>query len=332
MEIRTVSLKDYSAIRIGGDGKMVTVSTLKELVEVLMYAEKEKLRVHVMGEGTNTFFGGTVDGILFIGMNIKGISYEEKEDTVFLTAYAGEIWDTTVELSVKKHLWGIENLSYIPGTVGAAPIQNIGAYGVELADTVVSLQAIDTRTNNLVEITKDACHFGYRDSLFKHEKGQYIIVSITLSLSYTPKPVLTYKPLDVLVGKENLTVEEVRELVVATRTAKLPDYKVYPNVGSFFKNPVVGSAKAEGLRTLYPEMPLIEVQKGFKIPAAWLIEHVAEAKGKRVGDIGTWPNQPLVIVNYGNAEAEELFAFSDEITRIIKEKTGIILDREVNYV
>ncbi len=332
MEIRTVSLKNYSAIRIGGEGKIVSVSTLKELIEVLMYAKQEKLRVHVVGLGTNTFFGERMENILCIQMGIRGVSYEEKEETVLLTAYAGEVWDDIVQLSVKKQLWGIENLSYIPGTVGAAPIQNIGAYGAELADTLVSLQAVDTTTFDVVEISKDACNFGYRDSLFKQEKGCYIIVSVTLALAYIPKPVLEYKPLDTLKEKENLSVEDIRELVIATRKSKLPDYRTYPNTGSFFKNPVVTGTQGEALRTTHPETPLIEVQGGFKIPAAWLIEHVAEAKGKRVGDIGTWPNQPLVLVNYGNAQAEELLAFSDEITRIIREKTGQILEREVNYV
>lgn len=332
MEIRTVSLKDYSGIRVGGEGDVVYVAALKELVEALLYARKETLKVHVIGEGTNTFFGTNISGILFIKMGIKGISYEEKGNTFFITAYAGEAWDDIVAFSVHKNLWGIENLSCIPGSVGAAPVQNIGAYGIELSNTLVFVSAIDMQTFDIVEISKDACSFGYRDSLFKQYPDRYVIISITLALSLAPKPVLTYKPLDTLKEKQNITTQEVRNLVEVIRKSKLPDYHIFPNVGSFFKNPKVMKREGEVLRATFPEIPLIEVEGGYKIPAAWLIEHIAEAKGIRDGDIGTWPNQPLVIVNYGNASAEDLVIFSKGIVDVIRAKTGIVMEREVNYI
>ena len=333
MEIKTVSLKDYSSLKIGGEGKLVTVMTQKELIEVVLYAKREGLSVHVLGGGTNTYFGASISNILIVEMAMKGISYEEIEDEgVLITAYAGVIWDDLVQFTVEKKLWGIENLSYIPGTVGAAPVQNIGAYGVELKDTFVSLSALDLETLNIVEITKDACCFGYRDSLFKHEAGRYSIISIMLRLSKNGTPTLSYKPLDMLIGGEDVTPEIVRELVVKTRIAKLPDWKEYPNTGSFFKNPVVTEAEAEGLRLTHPDIPLIPHLDGFKIPAAWLIEHIAHMKGVRVGDIGTWPNQPLVIVNYGTTTAEELNDFIQNIITIIQKDTGITLEKEVNFV
>ena len=333
MEINTVSLKNYSSLRVGGEGKMVVVTTTIELVETLMYAKQTSKHVHIIGEGTNTFFGDDLSRILFIKMEIKGISLEEfGNNECIVTAYAGENWDDLVKMSVEKNLWGIENLSAIPGTVGATPVQNIGAYGVELRDVLVSVSAIDTSTFDLVEISNEACLFGYRDSRFKQEKGRYIIVSVTLQLSKQACPVLTYKPLNSLVTKEDLVISEVQDLVVATRKAKLPDYIKFPNTGSFFKNCVVSSSQAEGLRTQYPDIKLIEHGEGYKIPAAWLIEHVAEAKGLRVGDVGTWPDQPLVLVNYGEASAADVIHFSQKIITSIHEVTGLTLEREVNFV
>lgn len=332
MEINKVSLKNFSSLRIGGEANLVVVKNTIELVEALMYVKKEGLRVHILGLGTNTFFGESLSNTLVIKIANRGISFEEKENYVTITAQAGEVWDDVVKLAVSKNLWGIENLSYIPGTVGAAPVQNIGAYGSELKDTFVSLSAVDTTTFDMVEITRDACNFGYRDSLFKQQKGRYVIVSVTMKLSKIASPRLSYKPLDTLVAKENLTPLDVRGLVVATRQAKLPDYNLYPNTGSFFKNPVVDNTQAEGLRSVYPDIPLIPHQGGYKIPAAWLIEHIAHMKGVRVGDIGTWPNQPLVLVNYGNATAEEFQVFTEEIIQKIKKVTGVTLEREVSCV
>ena len=332
MNITTVSMKDFSSLRIGGVGALVRVVSIKEIIEALYYARHENKKVHILGEGTNTFFGDTLETFLFIKNEIKGISFEEHDEYVLVTASAGENWDEFVQFCVNKNLSGVENLSYIPGTVGAAPVQNIGAYGVELGDVFVRLSAIDMETFDLVEIHKEACQFGYRSSLFKSYPHKYCIVSVTLKLSKKIHPVLTYSPLTTLASKENITIEEIRELVVATRSAKLPDWKVYPNCGSFFENPVIPKVHADDLRLKYPEIPLIEVEKGYKVPAAWLIEHVAGAKGVKEGDIGTWPKQPLVIVNYGHTNGEEVLALSQKIIEKIKAQTGIELRREVNYV
>jgi UDP-N-acetylmuramate dehydrogenase len=332
MEIKKVSLREISSLCVGGDGDVVEVTSIAGLIEVLLYAKKENLRTHVIGEGTNTFFGETLTGILFIKMMIRGISVQDMGEDVLITASSGENWDDVVKMCVEKNLWGIENLSYIPGSVGAAPVQNIGAYGTELKDTLVSVEAVTTETLDLVTISNEACQFGYRDSLFKREHNPYIICSVTIKVSRTSCPVLTYKPLDALVGKENLSPEEVRNIVIATRKEKLPDYNVYPNNGSFFKNPVVGKEAGEQLLVTYPNLPLITVGSGYKISSAWLIEHVANMKGERVGNVGTWPKQPLVIVNYGEATGDEVLAFSTSIIEKIREKTGIVLEREVNFV
>lgn len=332
MESKHVSLKDYTSIRIGGEGKMITVKSVDELKEVVMEAKAEGFRLHLLGGGTNTFFGETLpEDLLIIKNELKGISFEEKGDGVLCTASAGEIWDDLVSSAISKEYWGIENLSYIPGTVGAAPVQNIGAYGVEIKDVLISLDVFDTVSSTIISMSTNDCQFGYRDSIFKKQPGRYIILSITLKLSKNKNLILTYKPLDSLVGKD-VSIQEVRDLVIKTRIEKLPDYQRYPNAGSFFKNPVVSSAQSEALRAKYPNIPLHETADGYKVPAAWLIEHIGGMKGVKEGSLGTWPNQSLVMVNYGEATGEELLHFSQKIIDIVQEKTGIILEREVNYI
>lgn len=331
MDIKGVSLKDYSSLRIGGEGKLVEAKTPEEVGEAIAYAKSEGLSLHIVGEGTNSYFGEDLSQFLFLKLPKGGIEYREEGNDVFVKAGANVNWDDLVQTCVERGLWGIENLSYIPGTVGAAPVQNIGAYGVELAETFVSLDAIDTVTMNMVTLAREECQFGYRDSLFKYKIKKYIIVCITLKLSKTPQPVLTYKPLDEL-QNTNPTLIDIRKAVIAIRTKKLPNYNEYPNAGSFFKNPVVDLETSEMLKGVYPDIPLIQTFEGWKVPAAWLIENVAEMKGMRIGDIGTWPKQPLVVVNYGNATADDVDRFASEIRKRIGEKTGIVLEQEANRV
>lgn len=332
MEIRTVSLSGHSSLRVGGEGKVVVVRNEEEIKEALMHAKASGLCVHLLGGGTNSYFGTDLSKFLFVQLDCKGIAFIDRGDTVLVTAQASENWDDLVRVTVEQGLWGIENLSLIPGTAGAAPVQNIGAYGVELKDVFESLTALDTETMTVREFTREECRFGYRDSFFKLQKGRCIITSVSLLLSKLKRPVLIYKPLDVLGMNPALTPQEVRDVVVRTRETKLPDWQENPNAGSFFKNPVIDRATSERLVTPYPSMPLIETGEGYKIPAAWLIEHVAEMKGFRMGDLGTWPNQPLVLVNYGQASANDIDALASQIQNRIHEKTGIMLEQEVNRV
>lgn len=332
MEIQKVSLKDYTSLRIGGEANMITIANEENLSDAIKYAKENGLKIYILGDGTNTVFGDNLEKFLILKIEIKNITVEEKDNDVFITAGAGEKWDDVVKLSVDKNLWGIENMSLIPGTIGASPVQNIGAYGVELKDVLVSVRVYDTEKNIFSELLNSDCYFGYRDSLFKHETGRYIIVSVTIKLSKTPKPILSYKPLDTLLNKENLTPSDVRELVVSVRAEKLPDYKTYPNAGSFFKNPIVSKIEAEIVKSKHKEAPLIEQGDNFKIPAAWLIEHVANMKGVRFGGVGTWPNQPLVIINYGNATIDDLNFFTNEIKKRIRDDVGVELIQEVNII
>ena len=332
MNIQKVSLKDYSSFKIGGEGEMVNVKSKSELLEAINFANSENRKYYILGEGTNVIFSDTASNILFIKMEIDGIDIDDSSDDILLTANAGEVWDEVVRLSVDKRWWGIENLSLIPGTVGAAPVQNIGAYGVEIGDVLQSVEVLDTEQNIFKQLTPSDCNFGYRDSIFKQKPGRYIIVSICLRLSRKPKPVLIYKPLDTLLNKADLQLSDIRDLVVSTRQAKLPDYHLYPNTGSFFKNVVVSPGVFENLRHTYPDIPRLEQATGYKVPVAWLIEHLADMKGVRVGDVGTWPTQPLVLVNYGSASYSDLRDFSESIIKKIHDKTGITIEREVNVV
>ncbi len=332
MEIKTVSMSDYSSLRVGGEGKMVEASSVEELKDALVHARQMGLRIHILGQGTNSYFGESLSSFLFIKLDLKGVVLSPSDNGQLLTTSASEIWDDVVALAVENNLRGIENLSYIPGTVGAAPVQNIGAYGVELADTFVSCEVFDTQTESVMVVYKADCMFGYRDSIFKHEVGRYVILSVTLLLSYDRPFTLTYKPLDELTVREDLTVKGVRNRVIEVRKSKLPEWKENPNCGSFFKNPVVSREHGEELRLEHPSIPLIKHDDGYKIPAAWLIEHVAEMKGKKIGDLRTWDKQPLVIVNDSQATADEIDALSKRITGTIFDKTGIQMEQEVNRV
>ncbi|MCF7843502.1 UDP-N-acetylmuramate dehydrogenase [Candidatus Gracilibacteria bacterium] len=331
-EIQRTSMNNYSSLHIGGEADLVIAENENNINEIHSYVQSNGLKMYVLGMGTNSFYSDVIKDTLIVKIEIPGINFKDYGDYVVVTAGAGELWDDVVKYSCGHQYWGTENLSNIPGTIGASPVQNIGAYGVELKDILESVRAYDTSTSSFVELSNIDCHFGYRDSIFKQNKGRYIITSVSLKLSKTPNPILMYKPLDSLLEKNTINLSEVRDLVIKTRTEKLPDYKIYPNTGSFFKNPIITSAQGNVLKEKYNDIPLHEVKDGYKIPAAWLIEHVAEMKGVRVGEIGTWPNQPLVLVNYGNATCENLLSFANLIVGKIEEKTGIRLEREVNYV
>lgn len=333
MEIKKVLMKDYSSLKIGGEGNLVVVKSKEELLEAVMYAETEGFRVHVLGSGTNTYFAENLSKYLFIKIEILGVSLENVDDNkTRVVINAGEIFDDIVKLSIENNLCGIENLSFIPGTSGAAPVQNIGAYGVELKDSLFSVRVLELDSKKFLNLSNQDCEFGYRDSIFKKKKGKYIITQIVLELSQEFKPNLSYKPLDSLLGKENISLKDIRDLVIKTRQTKLPDWKIYPNTGSFFKNPFLSKLEGDELRAKYENIPLHEVVEGYKLPAAWLIEHIACAKGMKEGNIGTWPNQPLVIVNYGESSALELNNFASKIQNKIEEKTGIKISKEVNFV
>lgn len=289
----------------------------------------------VVGGGNNILFTGDYDGAIITPRG-ESITIESgDEQSVVVEVEAGADWDSVVEWSVERGLWGLENLSLIPGTAGAAPIQNIGAYGVELCDSLLSVDYFDPSTLELTRLNREQCRFGYRDSIFKRElRGRVIITSIRLQLSPAHNPQLNYADLKTRVeSRGEITLRSIREVVCEVRNAKLPDPKVLGNAGSFFKNPIVDIEFAEELRILNPDIPIYNSgdPAKVKLAAGWLIDR-AGLKGLREGNVGMHTNQALVMVNYGGASGAEIVAFAKKVQSTVKERFGVAIDCEVNIV
>lgn len=293
------------------------------------YHHEKKL---ILGGGCNVFFTEDFDGIV-IKPQLLGLhdasTEEEDDDDVFIEAMASEDWDTFVKYTVENGFSGLENLSFIPGTVGAAPVQNIGAYGAEVKDCIREVVALNIHTGEVVSFLNTECEFAYRDSIFKRT-GKYIIISVVFQLKRTFRYIPKYIDLnDELESIEKPTAEDVREAVIRIRRRKLPDEKELPNAGSFFKNPYITKEKSEELRKEYPDLPAFPYKDGWvKTSAAYLIDK-SGYKGVRRGDVGTYPNQPLIIVNYENAKGTEIVAFMEELQTAVMQKIGVELEPEV---
>ncbi|MEX0609248.1 MAG: UDP-N-acetylmuramate dehydrogenase [Balneolaceae bacterium] len=312
----------------------IGVKSMQDLKTVLKKRYKE-LPLLIIGGGSNLLFVNDFEGLV-IHNQIAGIEIiGEKSDQVELKIGAGENWHELVLYCVNRGLGGIENLSLIPGSAGAAPIQNIGAYGVELEEVFVSLEALETASGMIKTFNKKECEFAYRESIFKTElKGKFIITSITLRLKKNASVNTTYKALAKKLeekGISNPGIKDVSEAVIEIRQSKLPDPTKIGNTGSFFKNPVLSKARFEELRQVYPDMPNYPAGKKVKIPAAWLIDQCGW-KGKRFGDAGVHKLQALVIVNYGGASGEEIWNLAGRIQESVRQKFGVALTPEVNVV
>ncbi len=273
---------------------------------------------------------------LVVHLNLKGIIVNDTdENDVFVTAEAGENWHDFVIWCISQNYGGLENLSLIPGNVGTSPIQNIGAYGVEIKDTFHQLEAIEIETGKVKIFTKEACNFGYRNSVFKNElKGKYIIVNVTFKLTKNKHHLnISYGAIkNYLSNIEHPTLKEISDAVIYIRKSKLPDPKEIGNSGSFFKNPVISKIDFDKLQKKYPEIPnYIVAENEIKIPAGWLIEQCG-FKGKRYGDTGVHKNQALVLVNYGNATGKEIFELAQKIQQTVKNTFNINLEIEVNII
>jgi UDP-N-acetylmuramate dehydrogenase len=333
MIFKQIDLKRNTSMQIGPIVDYVEVQNPNELFEISKFAKKNKLKIHVLGDGTNSYFANKLKKYLFLKLNFKK---EIKFKKNFVTATANVNWNDFVMETVSKKLWGLENLTSIPGSVGASPIQNIGAYGVEVKDTLTSVKAFDCIKNKFVKIKNKDCKFSYRNSIFKTVKNRYIILSVTFKLSQKRKPVLSYKPLNSL-DKNTATLKEISGCVKRVRTEKLPDYTIYPNSGSFFKNPKVSTATLKQLLKHYPDLVYFEEKENnkrvYKIAIAWLIEHVIKMKGVKVGNFSTYKNHSLVLVNHnGTGKAKELNRFVKLFQNKIYKVTGLKLEQEVNFI
>src|SRR5690554_548793 len=311
-----------------------TFSSIEELRKLL--AEVKDQQLLVLGGGSNMLFRKDYEGIT-IKNEITGISViEENEESVLLKVGAGEVWHNFVLYSIEHNLGGIENLSLIPGSVGASPMQNIGAYGVEIKDVFDSLEAIEIATGELHTFSHQDCQFGYRESVFKKElKGKYIIVSVSYKLSKQPKLNTSYGAINSELAKKGITqpsIKDVSDVVIAIRQSKLPDPKEIGNAGSFFKNPVIPKSHYIALQKTYENIPSYPVSKDtVKVPAGWLIDN-AGWKGKTIGEYGVHKNQALVLVNYGKANGNDIFQLSEDIIADIYKRYQIKLEREVNII
>jgi len=337
MEIQSqFSLKKYNTFGIEAKAsKFVAVHTVAELKTVLEQHRNDKK--FILGGGSNMLLTRDIDALV-IHVDLKGKKIiKEDRDFAWIEAAAGENWHEFVLHTIGLNLGGLENMSLIPGNVGTTPIQNIGAYGTEIKDTFVSCEAMHIETQQIRVFTKEECHFGYRESIFKHEqKDQYVITSVVFKLTKKDHKINTsYGDITKELEKNNVqtpTLKDVSDAVIAIRQSKLPDPKVLGNSGSFFKNPIIPKSDFDKISINFPDMPNYVISETqVKVPAGWLIEQ-AGFKGKRFGDAGIHKNQALVLVNYGNATGQEILDVSKDIQKTIFEKFGIAIEAEVNVI
>lgn len=318
---------DYKASRIYHPGDE------SEIIQILPDIDYSR-SILILGGGSNLLFTGDFNGAL-IHPVIGGIKAEYSEgDSVIVSAGSGINWDNFVEWTIRNGFYGLENLSLIPGNVGASPVQNIGAYGAEIRDSIVKVDTVRVPDGKRVTFTNEECGFAYRYSIFKGpEKGRYIVTRVHFRLSRAPRLILGYGSVKEEAEKlGELTPENIRNAVISIRRSKLPDPEITGNAGSFFKNPVVENSFAGKLKIQYPHIPVYPEKPGYtKIAAGWLIEQCGW-KGKKAGEAGVHDKQALVIVNYGDATGKDIYELSESVRASVKIKFGINLDREVEVV
>ncbi len=331
-----VSLKSYNTFGIAVKAKYFV--EIKSMADLTIVFENELLRTEkllILGGGSNMLFTTDFDGLV-IKMSIPGITYKEEGNDVEVVAGGGVVWNDLVNFCVANDLAGLENLTLIPGTVGASPIQNIGAYGVELKDVFSSCTAFEIATGETKIFNYADCKFDYRDSVFKNElKGKYIITSVTFHLSKAATLQTHYGAISAELEKRDITsptIADISKVVADIRVSKLPDPKTIGNAGSFFKNPIIEKEEFDQLFAKFPDVVNYPTPNGkVKLAAGWLIEQCG-FKGKVVGQTGTWKNQALVLVNHGHASGQEVYVFSEQIINYVHTKFGVRLEREVNIL
>lgn len=330
-----VFLGEMNSLGIGARARyFVSVSSVKALVHALEWASDRSVEPLILGGGSNLVFAGDYPGLV-VRMAIARRCWERVEgNEATLVLGAGENWHESVMYAASTGYRGIENLALIPGTVGAAPVQNIGAYGTELRDTLEEVSALDRRTGHEVTLTNSLCHFNYRDSVFKHEPGRYVITSVRLRLSRSRPFSLDYRDLSEYFDGQDvsgLSPLDVAHAVMAVRRRKLPDPAQLPNAGSFFKNPVVPLATWESLKQRYPDIAGYPGDDSAKIAAGWLIDQCGW-KGYRNGKVGVHNRQALVLVNHSNGSGQDVLALADQIREDVEACFGIALEMEPGVI
>lgn len=333
----TFPLATHTTLGVGGFAEYYTkVSTDEELCTAIAWANEQKKPVTILGGGSNVLVDDAGVRGLVLQLNYTSISYAKvSEDVTFVTVGAGVVLDRLIAELVERQLWGLENLSAIPGTVGAVPIQNVGAYGIEAKDLIETVTAYDIQTHSFVVLTNAECGFAYRDSVFKRDsRTRYVITAVTFRVTPEPLPQITYRDLAVYF-ESNPTpkIQEVRNAIISIRSNKFPDWNTIGTAGSFFKNPIITAEAFKKLQSQYPGVPGYTQENGYvKVALGWILDHVCHVRGYQEGNIGLYEAQALVLVCTKDATAQEIKNFSQKIIDLVFQKTGIQIEREVTIL
>ena len=330
---KNIKLAPYTTLKVGAAAEFFAVIKSKDdLLEAINWARQNKKPITILGGGSNTLISGKVSGLVLKNEIVGTQITAETKDAAWLTGNSGEVWSKFVNYAVKNNLHGLENLYLIYGTVGAAPVQNIGAYGVELKDVFESLLAFDLKTGKEKIFKLSDCKFGYRDSAFKKKlKGKYFIYQVTVKLSKKPKFKIDYADIKAELKNKKPDLKNVIAAILKIRNSKLPNPVSLPNAGSFFKNPEISSTQFKKLQQQFPDIKSFPAGKKVKIPAGWLIEQ-AGFKGKKFGSVSMYEKQALILVNHGGATSTQILKHIDRVQAGVLKQFGIKLEPEVNII
>lgn len=338
MEIlRNIPLSSLTTFRLGGPAAYLSrIVSIEALNKALIWVRERSLPFLVLGEGSNVLAPDEGFAGLVLIMNIKGRHVIENESSVDLVACAGENWDMLVKYAIERGLYGIENLSGIPGSVGATPIQNVGAYGTEVKNVIKWVEVFDTKIMKTVKLSNSDCGFVYRDSVFKKSESRHLIITrVCFKLQKDGTLNTSYHDVEDYFKGKNVepTLANLRDAVLFIRKQKFPELNRVGTAGSFFKNPIIEKKDLQALLKSYPDTPFFEVEEGHvKIPLAWILEHICGLKGWKRGNFETFVRQPLVIIHSGGGTTKELKDFASFIKQCVKERTNIDIQPEVTYV
>lgn len=330
-----VLLSGLTTFKTGGPARfLITLEADEEVVDAYAFAKAEGLPVIPLGGGSNMLAHDDLHNAVFVRSAVATIESEIVGGGVRVSASAGVVWDALVLYTVQNNWWGLENLSHIPGTVGGAVVQNIGAYGAAIGSVLESVVAYDSDIQEIVMLSRDDCMLGYRTSIFKKFPDRFFVLSVRLVLSVTPSPVIAYKDLVEHFNDEpNPSLDAIRNAVITIRGRKFPPLAEYGTAGSFFLNPVMNADDALRVRAEYPNMPLFDLPEGgVKVPLAWFLEHVVKVKGMQDGAVSVWKNHSLVLVSESGATTADVIALAENISKLVKEKIGIDISIEVRVL
>ncbi len=333
-----IPLKHLTTFKVGGNARYFCVAkSVNDLEEAMIFSKRAGVPFFILGGGSNVLISDEGFHGLVIKIAFKGLSFEDHKTHIKAHVAAGEHWDNFVEEAVREGFWGIENLSGIPGTAGASPVQNIGAYGAEISSCVETVDIFDAESSSVRKLSADQCRFGYRESLFKRPEGKnFIITSVTYRLLKDGKPNISYRDLDRHFGESGVSkpgLREIRQAILKIRRDKFPSLEEFGTAGSFFKNPIIGEKEFELVRKNFPNIPSFPAGRGLvKISLAWILDKALGFKGKKMGHVGLYDKQPLVLINFGEATAHEILVFADKVAHDVKEKIGLNIEREVRSI